>query len=59
MERDGNGVSKVESDVAEGIQRPPHFQPSTSIPRRGAAAQWLIPTPDLPCSESIPEPTFP
>lgn len=39
MERDGNGVSKVESDVAEGIQRPPHFQPSTSIPRRGTAAQ--------------------
>lgn len=58
MERDGNGVSREESDVAEGIERPPHSQPCTSTPRRDRAAQWLIPSPELPCSKSTPEPAF-
>jgi len=59
MERDGNRVSREEPGVAEGIKRPPRFQPRTGIPLRGPAAKWLTPTPELPPSKSTPEPTFP
>lgn len=31
-ERDGNGMNREETDGADSIQAPPHFQPHTSMP---------------------------